>query len=213
MRRAYYSIVVASLLIISFAGGSEAMAGNGSREDSATTRPDPRITAGIEIGWLSILHDISSFGGPWVGVGIGQGFRVRLRILLDSWGCCDYYIPADAVVDRERTALLALDFECTRLKSGPIRWPVGLTVGFERAMHEFRQVPYEPIVFQSDSYPILEPWVGIRAARSAKLTGLKAPLRVLSLAIAYRFPMNPDLPGYHRSDFAGRVVYLRLGPG
>jgi hypothetical protein len=210
MRARVLSVLTASVLCLAGTIACPAIAGEGSDQGSVLRHDGSKITWGIDIGWLSAMHQIDSYGGPWIGLRVARDMRIRLRLLGDSWGM-DYSYPDSAAYDWEHMAVIALDYEYSGAWQGQTCLPVGLTIGFERAFHRFRRVPGGQTTKQTDSHALLEPWIGLRAAPTARLSGWKTPLRILSLAVGYRFPISTHLPGYTSQDLTGAVLYIRIG--
>ncbi len=210
MRADLLSVFTASVLCLAGINACPAVAGERSGQDSVLRHDGSKITWGVDFGWLSAMRQIESHGGPWIGLRVARDMRMRLRLLSDSWGI-DYSHPDSAAYDWEHLAVIALDYEYSGARPGQTCLPVGLTIGYERAFHWFRRTPGGQTTKQSDSHALLEPWIGLRAAQTARLSGWKTPLRILSLAVGYRIPINTRLPGYRSQDLTGTVIYLRIG--
>ena len=99
------------------------------------------------------------------------------------------------------------------IKTGAFRWPFGLMGGLESVRHTYRTVAYGPEFQFVGEYFILEPWIGIHLVRGKNPHGFRVLLEILTVAVGYRVPFHPNLPGYRARDFSGPVLCFTVsGP-
>ena len=91
MKNISATCLLVSVLMFPTALTAETIPMNDSTHDRFTHIADPRVTWGIDISLTSGLN-VPSGGGPWIGVGVSRNFRVRFRLIADSY-YMNYFYP------------------------------------------------------------------------------------------------------------------------
>lgn len=211
MRRT--SIILLALFpLVLHASSGNAGPGDDTTKSQFSSKADPRVTWGIDVSLTSGLGVYSGYG-CWASVAVYRNLRVGASLIGSGYARHQVaYLHDSTLVELNGSNFLSVDVEYDLCPDRKVRIPIGIRVGDGYAYHDFRARPYDTVITRVDSYVVLEPWVGIRLNRGVRNRMLVVPVRMFSLAIAYRLPISPHHPDFDFHDLSGPVLYFRFSP-
>ncbi len=214
MNASRLAYALAAMVITSFAMVAPTLAQETSSQTSGEDVGDLWLSGGVDVTWFNVARKGSGTIGFWLGAYPTHNLRLRVRLATNLMGPgLAYYYPDSTVFDALGIASIRADVEWSGIKTGRLRWLIGVMAGAESVRHEYRSVPYGRATLDADQYFILEPWIGIRLMRGKNSHALRLMMECVTIAVGYRFPIDPNLPGYRHRAFSGLSTCLTLtGP-